>query len=346
MKIGKHGISVVPVDNFTPVDIDWTIMKDDQPTRDMIDLYRQREYQKRAMMGYWDAKGSGIGIRDLANECVDVLKRHTQEENPLIEMAQFFIINGCLDHSMTFSWFWNTNRRNEEGDPLRNLAHAEVFAEEIRGDDNPYESGNSSRILFEICFRGHGDGDAFLKTNALPFPSHVRHFIHTVSPLIAQMGKGANITLRLDLKRYVRDYNYMNSRSDTILQHIAIYCGDLALISRVNQREPFDSMCRSINHSTVYLRHKNLPIKNHRQAIFVCSRRGVSLHMKVEDKLAEMMLGDSPTEDEFMMIEMAGYKKEEFWLDTIKSFNRMEVQTFNHGEAKKWYELTVPRFQF
>ena len=72
----------------------------------------------------------------------------------------------------------------------------------------------------------------------------------------------------------------------------------------------------------------------------VCNTQEVMYHRVVEKELKELILGEIPTQEERLMIEMAGYKGE-FFLDSLVDFDNIGIKPFNMEEAYKWHNRSL-----
>lgn len=72
----------------------------------------------------------------------------------------------------------------------------------------------------------------------------------------------------------------------------------------------------------------------------VCNTQEVMYHRVVEKELKELILGEIPTQEERLMIEMAGYKGE-FFLDSLVDFDNIGIKPFNMQEAYEWHNRSL-----
>lgn len=285
---------------------------------------------------------------------VDYL-RGVRDQNPVLE-----IVLSCLDqlpaHGGPFHWEWFAD--NDEDvmdfayDRNRNTTSHYLSRMEVghrihrAGGNHPW----SDRLIetVELYFRGHQCGEAF-KCRFWNFSHRTREFLHHLKPLLEDMSNGDDLRLVVEYASHQSKRNapgsWKNLPYDRFdLLHVRLICGDLVLHTDYLNSSGFDQLCRQINHSVLNIVNRKIENKV-RKAVFVCSPEETMVHIENDQKLSCMMEGDTPTEEELMMISIAGYENE-FWLDNLKSFDRLHIKPFNLDEAIKWYQQSIPRYKF
>lgn len=285
---------------------------------------------------------------------VDYL-RGVRDQNPVLE-----IVLSCLNqlpaHGGPFHWEWSPHNDEDVMDfafdmnqktTSHYLSRMEVEHRTHRtGGNHPW----SDRLIetVELYFRGHECGEAF-KCRFWDFSHRTREFIYHLKPLLEDMSKGDDLRLVVEYESHQSKRNAPGSwknlpydRFDLLC--VRLVCGDLVLYTDYSNSSGLDQLCRQINHSILNIKNRKIENKV-RKAMFVCSPEETMFHIENDQKLSCMMEGDTPTEEELMMISIAGYDNE-FWLDNLKSFNRLYIKPFNLDEAIKWYQRTIPRYKF
>lgn len=285
---------------------------------------------------------------------VDYL-RGVRDQNPVLE-----IVLSCLNqlpaHGGPFHWEWSPHNDEDVMDfafdmnqktTSHYLSRMEVEHRTHRtGGNHPW----SDRLIetVELYFRGHECGEAF-KCRFWDFSHRTREFIYHLKPLLEDMSRGDDLRLVVEYESHQSKRNAPGSwknlpydRFDLLC--VRLVCGDLVLHTDYSNSSGLDQLCRQINHSILNIKNRKIENKV-RKAMFVCSPEETMFHIENDQKLSCMMEGDTPTEEELMMISIAGYDNE-FWLDNLKSFNRLYIKPFNLDEAIKWYQRSIPRYKF
>lgn len=324
-------------------DIDWSMAEHAQTTRDLIEYWqKEQEYRQKIMMGNWAA-----APRINGDDFLSSIHEGMMQDNPLAEMFRH-LLEKCDRVNGPFSWFWDDCRRYDH--EKRFLARLDINISKDPYSSNPFEQGSSSRTSVSATIRGHGDGDAFAKSRAWRLSGRTRDFLSLLKPLIRQMGR-AEPDLLINA---VFDTNGLNSRygvysdrhrNNIDILGISLSIGDLLVFCDFKNRDNFDVQCNHIGHSVFHLCDRGVNIKNAREALLICNKNETLFTFRWDEKLRNMMAGDTPSPEELMMMEMAGYK-DEFWLDNIDGFDTLKIKPFNMMEQEKWYALSIPRFQF
>lgn len=270
-----------------------------------------------------------------------------QDSNPILE-----IVLSCL-HKLPvrggpFHWEWFAVNdegvmnfgfdMNERTNP-HYLACMEVAHRIHRtGGNHPWSDRLTETV--EVYFRGHGCGEA-LRCKLWDFSRRTRDFLYYLKPLLEDMSKEDDLRLVVEYVSHQRNAqaswkNLPHDRFD--LLNVRLVCGDLVLHTEYLNSSGLAHLCRQMSHSVINIMNRKIANKA-RKAMFVCSPEETMFHIENDQKLSCMMEGDSPTEEELMMISIAGYE-DEFWLDNLKSFDRLHIKPFNLDEAIKWYQQT------
>lgn len=279
--------------------------------------------------------------------------RGVRDQNPVLE-----IVLSCLHklptHGGPFYWEWFDGNDEDVMDfafdmnrktTSHSLSSMVVEHRTHRTGDN-HPRGDRLTETVELCFRGHGNGEAF-KCSFWDFSPRTQDFLYHLKPLLEDMSNGDDLRLVVE---YVSDQRITpgswKSRTDDRLEllNVRLVCGDLVLHTDYLNSSGLDQLCRQVNHSILNIINRKFGNKA-RKAMFVCSPEETMFHIEYDPKLSSMMVGDAPTEEELMMISIAGYE-DEFWLDNLKSFDRLYIKPFNLDEAIKWYQRSIPRFKF
>ena len=342
--MNKFNIDVRQVDvPKVTADIDWSMLKDDQTTRDLIEHWqREQQYRQKAMMGIWDTP------RMDSDDFLSRLNPTVMQDNPLAELLRYLLEKADTMNG-PFSWFWGCDWGDYRRESLdkRFLARLEVDIRDRAYASSPFEREEVSRGNVSAIIRGHGDGDALTKSPAWRFSSRTREFLGLLKPLIRQMGRcEPDISINAEFRRYGLDSKFMQrSKNDIDILGISLSIGDLLVFCNFRDRDNFDVRCNHIGHSVFHLRDRSVKIKNAREALLICNKNETLFTFRWDERLRNMMAGETPSQEELMMMEMAGYK-DEFWLDNIDGFDTLKIKPFNMMEQQRWYELTIPRFQF
>lgn len=279
--------------------------------------------------------------------------RGVRDQNPVLE-----IVLSCLHklptHGGPFYWEWFDGNDEDVMDfafdmnrktTSHSLSSMVVEHRTHRtGDNHPWADRLTETV--DLCFRGHGNGEAF-KCSFWDFSHRTQDFLYHLKPLLEDMSNGDDLRLVVE---YVSDqritHGSWKSRPDDRLEllNVRLVCGDLVLHTDYLNSSGLDQLCRQVNHSILNIINRKFGNKA-RKAMFVCSPEETMFHIEYDPKLSSMMVGDAPTEEELMMISIAGYE-DEFWLDNLKSFDRLYIKPFNLDEAIKWYQRSIPRFKF
>lgn len=345
--MNKHNIDVrsVVVPKVT-ADIDWSMLKDDQTTRDMLEQLqrqREREYREMAMVGMWE------NPRASKDEFISRLQPKMVEDNPFVELLRE-LVDRVDVRDGPYSWLWGAYEDHKGGFDRRQFARLEVEIRERKPSASPFERGvgeDVSRGSVIASIRGHGYGTALIESHNWRLSSRTRNFLSLLKPLIRQMGRcEPDLVIRAEFRRYsASTSSFMQPRSDIDLLGISLTIGDLLVYCDFRDRDNFDVQCNHIGHSVFHIRDQGVRVQNAREALLICNKNETMFTFKWDERLRNMMAGDSPTEDELLMMEMAGYK-DEFWLDKIEYFDTLRIKPFNMMEQARWHEQTIPRFQF
>lgn len=274
------------------------------------------------------------------------------DQNPLLE-----IILSCLNklpvRGGPFHWEWCADNDEDVMDFAYDMNGKTIshFLSRMEVEHRTHRTGGnhpwSDRLTetVELYFRGHECGEAF-KCRFWDFSHRTREFLYHLKLLLEDMSKGDDLRL---VAEYVSNqritHGSWKSRMDDCLEllNVRLVCGDLVLHTDYLNPSGLDSLCRQINLSILNIINRKIENKV-RKAMFVCSPEETMFHIENDQKLSCMMEGDSPTEEELMMISIAGYE-DEFWLDNLKSFDRLHIKPFNLDEAIKWYQRAIPRYK-
>ncbi|WAK43708.1 hypothetical protein [Cronobacter phage EspYZU12] len=339
--MNKVDVSVVPVDWPSGPVFDPANLKDDKTTRDLIAyMERQRMIDQHSM---WDTHVANGRDRHALTELFENVEMLRATHDPLMEMGLLFL--KCLRQEGTFSWMWSNNVASKNPLEERFLARMEADVRERPEYNNPFESDNVVYGNLEMVIRGHGNGKSLLNGNVWPFSGRTREFIRHISPLVSGLGCGEDLRLVIEYRKYRNRYTYSDNRSTLDFQNVGIVVGDLMIYHDFKLKNELDRLCNRIDHTVLHVRHRKLKVKNAREAMFVCNKYENMFHFEYDPKLRAMMLGSTPTEEELLMMEMAGYK-DEFWLDKIESFDRLRIKPFNLMESQRWFEQNIPKFRF
>ncbi|QPI14804.1 hypothetical protein GECvBMG_gp260 [Salmonella phage GEC_vB_MG] len=151
IKMNKFNVDVRQVNApKVTADIDWSLLKDDQTTRALIEHWqKEHEYRQMAMMGVWDTP------RMNTDDFLSGLNPRVMEDNPLAEL-----LKGLLERvdrrEGPFSWFWGYDwdgYRRESLDKrflARLIANENVCDDEICeiSKDTPMAQFNEAMDLF------------------------------------------------------------------------------------------------------------------------------------------------------------------------------------------------------
>lgn len=266
-----------------------------------------------------------------------------QDSNPILD-----IFLSCLHkltaHGDPFYWQWHSGDAWDYGSDMSqklNVSRMEIdHQSHITGGD-PWTHRFVETISINIY--GHGCGEAFLG-GFWNFNYRTKYFLECVKQLLVGMSHGDDLDLRLvvEYTGYQRNapvQSWMANNGERVtLKNVNLISGDLVLYSDYLEPSALDRICSQINHSVINIMNRKIANKA-RKAMFVCSPKETMFHLEYDPKLQSMMEGASPTEEELMMMSIAGYE-DEFWLDNVKSFDRLNIKPFNLEEAVKWYQQT------
>lgn len=273
--------------------------------------------------------------------------RGVGDQNPVLE-----IVLSCLHklptHGGPFYWEWFDGNDEDVMDfafdmNRKTTSHSlsSMVAEHRThrtGGNHPWSDRLTETV--ELCFHGHGNSEAF-KCSFWDFSHRTRNFLYHLKPLLEDMSNGDDLRLVVEYASHQRNapISWKNLPAGRFeLLHVRLVCGDLVLYSDYLEPSAFDRVCSQLNHSVINIMNRKIANKA-RKAMFVCSPKETMFHLEYDPKLQSMMEGDSPTEEELMMMSIAGYE-DEFWLDNVKSFDRLNIKPFNLEEAVKWYQQT------
>lgn len=268
------------------------------------------------------------------------------DQNPLLE-----IILSCLNklpvRGGPFHWEWCAGNDEDVMDFAYDMNGKTTshFLSRMEVEHRTHRTGGnhpwSDRLIetVELYFRGHECGEAF-KCRFWDFSRRTRDFLYHLKPLLEDMSNGEDLRLTVEYQSPQRNKGSWLASPDHRfdLLHVRLVCGDLVLHTDYLNSSGLDQLCRQVNHSIINIMNRKVGNKA-RKAMFVCSPVETMFHLEYDPKLQSMMEGDSPTEEELMMISIAGYE-DEFWLDNIKSFDRLHIKPFNLDEVIKWYQQT------
>lgn len=264
-----------------------------------------------------------------------------QDSNPILE-----IVLACLDklpsHGGPFYWQWLSWDVMDYGFDMNqktNVSRMEINHQtHITGGD-PWTHRFVETVSINI--HGHGFGEAFL-SGFWNFSYRTKYFLECVKQLLVGMSHGDDLRLVVEYTGYLKNapiQSWMAHHGERFtLKNVRLISGDLVLYSDYLEPSAFDRVCSQLNHSVINIMNRKIANKA-RKAMFVCSPKEPMFHLEYDPKLQSMMEGDSPTEEELMMMSIAGYE-DEFWLDNVKSFGRLNIKPFNLEEAVKWYQQT------
>uniref|UniRef100_A0AAU8GEL8 Thymidylate kinase n=1 Tax=Salmonella phage vB_SEnST11_KE22 TaxID=3161173 RepID=A0AAU8GEL8_9CAUD len=317
---------------------DWGLvpfMKDDQLHRDMIKYFEEQRLlkERQLMMGAFDTEVHNCdNDTTVLSGILNHSHKYRLESDPLIEIIQSLIQCGGRQVYKPFYWMWD-NPLSEEG----NVAMLEIEIHESPKDySNPFSRGVAhGNVRFII--RGHGDGAGLLQGEVWRFTPRTRQFLRYIQPLIKALGLGDDLVIDLE---YQRQPKLTYSSTTFELRRVVMVCGQLLLDSALSPRTSASDLhhvCWRLDHSVLQIKHRTLVTKEARKAFLVCNKYETMLKIELEQDLQNLMLGDTPTPEEVLMMEMAGYKNE-FWLDNIDGFDKMQIKPFDLQETIKWYE--------
>uniref|UniRef100_A0AAU8GIM2 Thymidylate kinase n=1 Tax=Salmonella phage vB_SEnST11_KE23 TaxID=3161174 RepID=A0AAU8GIM2_9CAUD len=319
---------------------DWDLvpfMKDDQLHRDMIKYFEEQRLlkERELLMGTFDTTEYHYGYADdVLGGILDHSHKYRLESDPLIEIIQSLIQCGNRQVHEPFYWMWG-----KDIDGKTNIAMLEIEIHESPRDfNNPWGRGEiSGNVKFII--RGHGNGDGLLQGEVWRFTPRTRQFLRYIQPLIKGLGLGYDLVIDLEYQRTPK-HTYSSTQSNFELRRVVMVCGQLLLDSALSPKTSASDLhhvCWRLDHSVLQIKHRTLNTKEARKAFLVCNKYETMLKIELEQGLQNLMLGDTPTPEEELMMEMAGYKNE-FWLDNIDGFDKMQIKPFDLQETIKWYE--------
>lgn len=269
-----------------------------------------------------------------------------RDDNPLLEITL-----SCLKkipvRGGPFHWEWfagnDGNVMDYNSDMNQKTTSHYLSSMEVEhrihrtGGNHPWSDRLTETV--ELYFRGHEYGEAF-RCRFWDFLPRTRDFLYYLKPLLEGMSNGEDLRLIVEYQSPQRNKGSWLASSDHRfdLLHVRLVCGDLVLHTDYLNSSGLNSLCSQLNHSVINIMNRKIANKA-RKAMFVCSQKETMFHLEYDPKLQSMVEGDSPTEEELMMISIAGYE-DEFWLDNIKSFDRLHIKPFNLDEAIKWYQQT------
>ena len=266
-----------------------------------------------------------------------------QDSNPILEIV-LSCLNKIPSHGEPFCWQWHSGDVMDYDFDMNqkiNVSRMEIGHQtHITGDD-PWKHRFVETVSINI--HGHGCGEAFLG-GFWNFSYRTKYFLECVKQLLVGMSHRDDLDLRLvvEYTSYQKNapiQSWMAHHGERFtIKNVRLISGDLVLYSDYLEPSAFDRICSQINHSVINIMNRKIANKA-RKAMFVCSPKETMFHLEYDPKLQSMMEGDSPTEEELMMMSIAGYE-DEFWLDNVKSFDRLNIKPFNLEEAVKWYQQT------
>lgn len=318
-------------------DIDWTKMRDDQTTQDMI-KYLQFERQKALMANWEPVLQTNLDDKELLSR----FDEQMIDDNPMVELLHRLLQK--TDQG-SFSWCWD-DFVGKEG--KRNLSRIEVnITEKDSHKDNPFDRRDFTSGNLSVAIRGHMHGDALAKPHFWDLSSRTHQFLSILKPLIRYMGRAEpdlyiNTTFRRNnnLSAFTR-----SPKPDIDILGISLYIGNLLIFCDFRKRNNFDAWCNHYGHTVFHIRNRALDIRNAREALLISNNEETLFSFHWDDNLRNMLFGETPSDEELMMIEMAGFR-DEFWLDNIDGFDRLKIKPFNKTEQEKWRIRTLPRFKF
>lgn len=304
---------------------------------------------------------NGLFRNDVGNPFMDdnfhsALQRQAAPGNPLLEIVKAFI--KATEHKDAFSWFREYPDLN---DPYQSVRIARLEGVVLRergfsGQQSSYNYGHFSPhyedVTISFDLYDHDNLKALLYRNVWRFSRKTRDLIKYVSPLVSAMGDGQRVRISFEYREHHQPLKYAKYTDDTKygtrtffeLCGVLLVVGDLVLRSNFHHMDEVDHVCRRIDHTTILI--CNRKIKNIlRKAYFVCNDDEVMFYFDYDKVLKNMIAGSRPTENEMLLIDMAGHK-EEFWLDDIKSFNALEIKPFDLEESTKCYLHQLPVYRF
>lgn len=319
---------------------DWDLvpfMKDDQLHRDMIKYYEERRLlrEREFMAGVFDTTEYHYDSdAAILGGILDHTRKYRLESDPLIEMVQSFIQCGNRQIHEPFYWIWG-NSTNEKG----SIAMLEVEIHESPRDySSPWSRGEAHGNV-KFIIRGHGNGDGLLQGEVWRLTPRTRQFLRYMQPLIKALGLGYDLVIDLEYHRQPK-HTYSTAQSTFELRRVVMVCGQLLLESALSPKTStldLHHVCWRLDHSVMQIKHRTLVTKEARKAFLICNKYETMLKIDLEQGLQNLMLGDTPTPEEELMMEMAGYKNE-FWLDNIDGFDKMQIKPFDLQETIRWYE--------
>ncbi|AKI28509.1 hypothetical protein 18India_8 [Salmonella phage 18-India] len=199
----------------------------------------------------------------------------------------------------------------------------------------------------KFTIRGHDNVNGLLQSGVWRFTPRTRQFLRYIQPLIKGLGLGYDLVIDLEYQRTPKQ-TYSSAQSTFELRGVVLVCGQLLLDSILSPKTPASDLhhvCWRLDHSVLQIKHRTLKTKEARKAFLVCDKYEIMLKIELEQGLRNLMLGDTPTPEEELMMEMAGYKNE-FWLDNIDGFDKMHIKPFDLQETIKCYEQQRQVFKF
>lgn len=134
--------------------------------------------------------------------------------------------------------------------------------------------------------------------------------------------------------------SYVRTNPDILhIREINSSCGPFSLVGCYGMRYQ-TKMYDYVDHAGIKI--TNTPNAENKKSHYylVCNTQEVMYHRVVEKELKELILGEIPTQEERLMIEMAGYKGE-FFLDSLVDFDNIGIKPFNMQEAYEWHNRSL-----
>lgn len=320
--------------------------------RDFVDMLLTERNLLLAQEKFASTFETGRYVDNPITKFIEYL-RGVRDQNPVLE-----IVLSCLHRLPTdggpFYWEWTGGNDEDVMDfafdmdrktTTHSISSMEVEHRTHRtGGNHPWSDRSTETV--EIYFHGHRYGEAF-RCGFWDFSHRTRDFLYHLKPLLEDMSNGDDLRLVVEYVNNQRiTHAAWKSRPDVRFEllNVRLVCGDLVLHTDYLNSSGLDQLCKQVNHSILNIINRKIGNKA-RKAMFVCSPEETMFHIENDPKLSSMMEGDTPTEEELMMMSIAGYE-DEFWLDNLKSFDRLNIKPFNLDEAIKWYQRAIPRFKF